>query len=557
MDLGDDDFAFCPTDFHDPMLNNELDFPDSENHGDFDLLSNLLASSRPYSFEESDLKDASFAASKQVTRPEKLKPNLPPQESQYPPTQSTDRPADLHSALSALGTSRSAMHCEAKLGLNTRDMAKHSSFKGAVAQIPRDTSSLQPIDCGPDAEVHQNDNHDGRSSLRRPGSDQTEHRGQQVFGGRRDINSQTMRSAEVLPLREIHPQNSTTGKTIAPTNGTTDHLMCIQIAEIPSIPKGNSGHIQAGRMNIDVDEVIAQIDLTRIPSGNSGESVVIRTPGYIAPIEDASQPKLRYSEGASASHYCHICGRASNTAQLAACANVQIGLCRKTLCEKCLLLHQRDMFHWAKAKDTTWTCTHCRGVCPKRARCHQYQRNNMRRRLKNAKGTTEETKETLKVERKPIAKTPTAKKANTPRGHIQTKMSRPGEELLPFNNYAAVQFSTVPMSFSGETTVFRAPENSSPNRDMSRKDSSCSQNAVSANVKHEPSGPTAHINLASGALVQFDMSATHAAMGGEETDIQKLETGIARPSTKPMVDMQNGDDGVSPAGIAQGVFSEK
>lgn len=93
-------------------------------------------------------------------------------------------------------------------------------------------------------------------------------------------------------------------------------------------------------------------------------------------------PKLRYSEGASASHYCHICGRASNTAQLAACANVRIGLCRKTLCEKCLLVHQGELFHWAKMKGSTWTCTHCRGVCPQRARCHQYQRNNMRRRLK-------------------------------------------------------------------------------------------------------------------------------------------------------------------------------
>lgn len=64
---------------------------------------------------------------------------------------------------------------------------------------------------------------------------------------------------------------------------------------------------------------------------------------------------------------------------------------------------------WAKEKDTTWTCTHCRGVCPRRARCHQYQRNNQRRRLRKGvgkrkrgreKGIRERALETLAVKGK-------------------------------------------------------------------------------------------------------------------------------------------------------------
>lgn len=96
-----------------------------------------------------------------------------------------------------------------------------------------------------------------------------------------------------------------------------------------------------------------------------------------------SRPKLRYSKGAAASKYCHICGRNSKTVVVVQCANVEVGLCRKVVCEKCLIIHQDEMGGLPLQTDSNWKCSHCEGVCPKRARCHQYMKNNMRRRMKS------------------------------------------------------------------------------------------------------------------------------------------------------------------------------
>lgn len=96
-----------------------------------------------------------------------------------------------------------------------------------------------------------------------------------------------------------------------------------------------------------------------------------------------NQPKLRYSKGAAPSKYCHVCGRSAQTVNVAHCGNIRLGLCRKVLCDKCLILHQPESAQDAKLDESLWLCTHCRGICPTRARCHQYTRNNMRRRIKN------------------------------------------------------------------------------------------------------------------------------------------------------------------------------
>jgi hypothetical protein len=95
------------------------------------------------------------------------------------------------------------------------------------------------------------------------------------------------------------------------------------------------------------------------------------------------QTRLRYSKGAAPSKYCHVCGRSAKTVSVALCGNNKLGLCRKVVCDKCLIMHQWGDFRSAKESESSWTCTHCRGDCPARARCHQYQRNNMRRRLKS------------------------------------------------------------------------------------------------------------------------------------------------------------------------------
>lgn len=97
--------------------------------------------------------------------------------------------------------------------------------------------------------------------------------------------------------------------------------------------------------------------------------------------------RLRYSKGAAPSKYCHVCGRSAKTVSVALCGNNKLGLCRKVVCDKCLIMHHFGDYRTAKNPDSSWVCTHCRGDCPPRARCHQYQRNNMRRRNRNQLGS--------------------------------------------------------------------------------------------------------------------------------------------------------------------------
>lgn len=220
-----------------------------------------------------------------------------------------------------------------------------------------------------------------------------------------------------------------------PTPRTTTSMQIPKPSTMYTIPSHSSDQVA----DATADNIMSQIDLIRIPSGGTdfSERAPFSPPSSSIPRPAGTpQPKLRYSEGATASHYCHICGRASNTAQLAACANVKLGLCRKTLCEKCLLLHQRELFSWAKASNSTWTCTHCRGVCPKRARCHQYQRNNMRRKLQNAKRS-----DSVKNEGRQVAETPVevkrviSKSSNTPKDKTsKRKMGRPKDSSFNLTN---------------------------------------------------------------------------------------------------------------------------
>lgn len=98
----------------------------------------------------------------------------------------------------------------------------------------------------------------------------------------------------------------------------------------------------------------------------------------------AAGAKLRYSKGAAPSKYCHVCGRSAKTVSVALCGNNRLGLCRKVVCDKCLLMHQRDSWDVAKTPGSNWICMHCRARCPERARCHQYQRNNLKRRMRGA-----------------------------------------------------------------------------------------------------------------------------------------------------------------------------
>lgn len=94
-------------------------------------------------------------------------------------------------------------------------------------------------------------------------------------------------------------------------------------------------------------------------------------------------PKLRYSKGAAPSKYCHVCGRGAKTVNVAVCGNNQRGLCRKIICEKCLVTYNQATWETISAGNGSWTCTHCRGDCPRASRCFQYQRNNRNRKKRD------------------------------------------------------------------------------------------------------------------------------------------------------------------------------
>ncbi|CDF32941.1 unnamed protein product [Chondrus crispus] len=124
----------------------------------------------------------------------------------------------------------------------------------------------------------------------------------------------------------------------------------------------------------------------RVPSATSAASYVTQASGQVGIPEvpkAATKSKNRYSKGASASNYCHVCGRNSRI-EFAVCANTKVGLCRKVVCDKCLLLYERESFEISKDPRVKWKCTHCRNCCPPRARCKQYTRNNHRRRARKA-----------------------------------------------------------------------------------------------------------------------------------------------------------------------------
>lgn len=132
----------------------------------------------------------------------------------------------------------------------------------------------------------------------------------------------------------------------------------------------------------------------RVPSASSGASFVTQASLQMAAPEatqGTTKAKNRYSKGASASNYCHVCGRNSRI-EFAVCANTKVGLCRKVVCDKCLLLYERESFETSKDPRVQWKCTHCRNVCPSRARCKQYTRNNHRRRARKAEAALTEAR---------------------------------------------------------------------------------------------------------------------------------------------------------------------
>lgn len=152
----------------------------------------------------------------------------------------------------------------------------------------------------------------------------------------------------------------------------------------PSFTRGNSSAASSG-----VSDARPSEQQPTGPGMIQPESFALQTPEAREEdkentVVNSQKPtRLRYSKGAAPSKYCHVCGRSAKTVSVALCGNNKLGLCRKVVCDKCLIVHHWGDFKSAKEDQSQWTCTHCRGECPPRARCHQYQRNNLKRRMKS------------------------------------------------------------------------------------------------------------------------------------------------------------------------------
>jgi hypothetical protein len=89
-----------------------------------------------------------------------------------------------------------------------------------------------------------------------------------------------------------------------------------------------------------------------------------------------------------ASRFCHICSRMPRRGQGAAvCKNMAKGLCRKIVCERCIVDNGWN-YAAIKSNVNSWLCPHCAGLCPARSQCHIYNRINARR--KRAEDVTDD-----------------------------------------------------------------------------------------------------------------------------------------------------------------------
>mmetsp|Transcript_442 Transcript_442/g.1014 ORF Transcript_442/g.1014 Transcript_442/m.1014 type:complete len:294 (+) Transcript_442:558-1439(+) len=80
------------------------------------------------------------------------------------------------------------------------------------------------------------------------------------------------------------------------------------------------------------------------------------------------------------SKFCHICGRKPNERRrMIICKNNKDGSCRKITCEACLAKLERFSPFEELQVAGTWSCSHCRRVCPPSAQCTYYSRTNDRR----------------------------------------------------------------------------------------------------------------------------------------------------------------------------------
>lgn len=146
-----------------------------------------------------------------------------------------------------------------------------------------------------------------------------------------------------------------------------------QFAPFAKIGESLLGAIDTSPMPINGTETGKEPDNSAIPEN-------VR---HISNLPQLPSARQRYSDGARPSKYCHVCGRCSSSVGMLACFFSQKNLCRKVVCHICVKKYDNEFTSSAQQTGQPWSCTHCRGMCPKRARCVQYYRNNQKRRMRN------------------------------------------------------------------------------------------------------------------------------------------------------------------------------
>jgi hypothetical protein len=108
-------------------------------------------------------------------------------------------------------------------------------------------------------------------------------------------------------------------------------------------------------------------------------------------MKPLKQRKKATFDAPTPSNFCHICSRTpSRGIRLAICSGLQLGQCRKVVCERCFSDHALGCsFDEAKATFKDWKCAHCSGSCPERAQCRTYQTVNKKLRLQRLRQAAE------------------------------------------------------------------------------------------------------------------------------------------------------------------------
>lgn len=88
------------------------------------------------------------------------------------------------------------------------------------------------------------------------------------------------------------------------------------------------------------------------------------------------QKQTRRYSAPKSSRYCHLCARHQRCVKMVPCGNVELGLCQKSVCKKCIDTYNLEV------TESSWACPHCQNKCPERAKCFAYDRQTARRREK-------------------------------------------------------------------------------------------------------------------------------------------------------------------------------